>query len=171
MVELLAGAKAAERLTEQAIVALTAAATDATFYREGLSDEQLAHNRRIVAISGSTALAAAAAAHQHLVVAHVGGELAGYVISTIHAADDRELDWLMVHPRFHGTGVSPALMEAGMEWLGLERPMWLNVIRYNKRAIAFYRRFGFAIDPGPAPPRPIPNLVMRRPPGPLQPIR
>lgn len=171
MIELFADGEAAERVTEEAIVSLTKAATDATFYREDLSDDQLAHNRHIVAVSGSTALAAAAAAHRHLVVAFVDGTLAGYVISTVHAENDRELDWMMVHPRFHGTGVSIALMAAGMDWLGLDRPMWLNVIRYNARAIAFYRRFGFAIDPAPAPPRPIPNLIMRRPAGPLQPIR
>ena len=164
MTQLVADEAALERVRALDIVALTRAATDATFHREGLRPDQIDHNRHIVEISGRTALAAARNAHQHLVAAFVDGRFAGYVIATVHDRDSRELDWLMVHPDFHGTPVSGALMQAGMEWLGPERPMWLNVIQYNERAIAFYRRFGFEIaSPGSAE-RPIPQFIMRREP-------
>ncbi|MGZ8351421.1 MAG: GNAT family N-acetyltransferase [Allosphingosinicella sp.] len=150
-------------LDAAAIVRLTEAATETTFYREGLTPEQIAANRRIVEISGPTALAAAGHSHQHFAAAFVGEAFAGYMIATRHGASDHELDWLMVHPDFHGSGVAPLLMQAGIDWLGRDRPMWLNVIRFNDRAIRFYRRFGFEIDPATVTEKVVPNWVMRRP--------
>ena len=161
--EVATGAEAAARAGAAAITALTEAATGATFYRDGLTPEQVAANRRIVAISAPTCLAAAAAAHQHFAAAFVARRFAGYVIATVHAPDERELDWLMVHPDFHGSGVAGALMETGMDWLGRDRPIWLNVIRHNARAIGFYRRFGFEIDPAARTAHAVPHHVMRRP--------
>jgi GNAT superfamily N-acetyltransferase len=163
MIELLDNAAALERIGAAEIVALTRAATDATFYREGLEPDQLAHNRHIVEISGPTAVAAAANAHQHLVAAFVDRALAGFAIATVHEPGNHELDWLMVHPDFHGGDVSRGLMQAGMDWLGTDSPMWLNVIRYNERAIRFYRRFGFEIDSPGSAERAIPQFVMKRP--------
>ncbi|MES2724185.1 MAG: GNAT family N-acetyltransferase [Pseudomonadota bacterium] len=141
---------------------LTCRATDATFYRDGLTPEQTAANLRVVEISGPTCAAAAQADHQHLAAAFIGDELAGYVIATRHAPDDLELDWLMVDPAFHGSGVAAGLMQAGIAWLGQDQPMWLNVIAYNARAIAFYEKFGFAVDPDATTPHAIPHHIMRR---------
>jgi ribosomal protein S18 acetylase RimI-like enzyme len=164
-VVLRANEEALEWIDVERVVALTAAATDATFYRDDLDDAQVAANRHVVAISGPTAVAAVANAHQHFVAAFVDGTFAGYVIATRHAEDDRELDWLMVHPDFHGCGVAGRLMEAGIDWLGRDRALWLNVIRFNERAIRFYRRFGFEIDPETETGKLVPNWVMRRPEG------
>ena len=165
MPELLADRAALARIDSDSVIALTRAATDSTFYGEGLRPDQLARNARVVASSGPTALAAAGNAHQHFVAAFVDGRFAGFVIATLHGPDDRELDWLMVHPDFHGSDVSIALMKAGMAWLGTGRPMWLNVLQHNERAIRFYRRFGFEISgPSPAPDEDsIPQFIMRRP--------
>lgn len=156
------GAAALNRLAPDAIANLTQAATEATFYRDDLTPEQLAANRRIIDISTSCCAGAAANDHQQFAAAFVDGCFAGYVISTIHAPDNHELDWLMVHPDFHGSGVAAALMQAGMEWLGTSRPMWLNVIRHNERAIRFYRRFGFEIDPQATTDHVVPHWIMRR---------
>ena len=164
MIELLRDQAALERIGAAEIVSLTAAATDATFYRDDLRPDQIAHNRHIVEISGPTALAAAASPHQHFVAAFADGRFAGFVIATLHDAESRELDWLMVHPDFHGSPVSRTLMDAGMAWLGTERPMWLNVIQFNERAIRFYRRFGFEIAEPGDPERAIPQFIMRREP-------
>lgn len=71
----------------------------------------------------------------------------------------------MVHPDHHGSGVAGALMEAGVAWLGADKPLWLNVLRYNERAIRFYRRFGFEIDPQATTTHVIPHWIMRRPAG------
>lgn len=161
---LLSGREAFARAGEAGIAALTEAATRATFYREGMDEAQLAANRRIVAISGPTCRAASAAGHQHLAIAFdADGAPAGYVIATRHGPGDHELDWLMVDPRWHGSGLAAVLMEEGLGWLGRDRPAWLTVIRHNHRAIAFYRRFGFEIDRGAPIERVVPHWIMRRP--------
>lgn len=156
---------ALERAGEDAIMRLTEAATAATFYRDGLSEEQLAANRRIIGISGPSCAAAAGNADQCFAAAFVGEALAGYVIATCHAPDDLELDWLMVHPDHHGGGVAASLMEAGIAWLGPDKPLWLNVIAYNERAIRFYRKFGFEVDPEARTGHVVPHAIMRRLPG------
>ncbi len=141
---------------------VTAAATQSTFFRDDMSDAQLASNRRIVEISGATALAAAESGHQLFSAAFVDERLAGFVICTRHADKGHELDWLMVHPDFHGSAVAASLMEHGMRWLGLEQSMWLTVIAYNERAQRFYRRFGFEVDPGTPMDHVVPHVIMRR---------
>ena len=162
MVELVEGEAALERIDRGDVIALTGAATDATFYVDGLTAEQVAANRRIVAISAESCLAAMTNSNQLFAAALVDGLFAGYVIATVHAPDDRELDWIMVHPDFHGTGVAIALMEAGIAWLGDDRPLWLNVIRDNGRAIGFYRKFGFEVDPEARTAHLVPHVIMRR---------
>jgi ribosomal protein S18 acetylase RimI-like enzyme len=141
---------------------LTDAATSASFYRDDLTAEQRAANRRVVDISEPTAHAAACAANQLFAAAFVDGAFAGYVIATRHGPNDHELDWLMVHPDYHGTNVAEELMRAGIEWLGKAKPMWLNVIRHNTRAIRFYERFGFSVDPTATTTHIVPHVIMRR---------
>lgn len=163
MIELLKDAAALARLDTEDITALTDRATAATFYTADLNPGQVEANRNVVRIAAETALRACANAHQMFGAAFVDGGFAGYVISTVHAPDDRELDWLMVDPAFHGSGVSSGLMRAGMEWLGLDRPMWLNVIQHNERAIRFYRKHGFEVDHHTKLERAVPHFIMRRP--------
>jgi ribosomal protein S18 acetylase RimI-like enzyme len=125
----------------------------------------MAANERIPPLSGQVFFAAAASEAQHLAAAFADGRLAGFVIATRHGPDDLELDWLMVDPEWHGTGLAALLMEEGMSWLRLDRPMWLTVIRHNDRAMRFYRRFGFEIDTGTQLDRVVPHWIMRRPAG------
>lgn len=160
--EICGDAEVLARVSPADLTALTRRATDATFYRDGLTPEQSAANLRVVEISGPSCAAAAEADHQHLAAAFVGDDLAGYVIATRHAPGDLELDWLMVDPAFHGSGVAAGLMQAGVAWLGQDQPMWLNVIAYNARAIAFYEKFGFAVDPQATTAHAIPHRIMRR---------
>lgn len=162
--ELFTDEEAIERTSDDAIRELTRLATAATYYAEGLKPDEIAFVERVVRISADCVAAAARNTHQHLVTAMEGAELAGFVIATVHDEDSRELDWLMVDPNFHGSGVSPLLMRAGMAWLGEDRPQWLNVVRHNERAIRFYRRHGFEIDPDARCPHVMPHCIMRRPP-------
>lgn len=155
-------AAALERIGRIEITALTDHATGATFYTDDLTPEQVEANKRVVSIAADTALAAVANAHQFFTAAFVEGQFAGYMIATVHARDDRELDWLMVDPAFHGRGIADALMRAGMDWLGTGRPMWLNVIRHNDRAIRFYRKHGFEVDHDAEIERIVPHFIMRR---------
>jgi ribosomal protein S18 acetylase RimI-like enzyme len=165
--EVVDGAAALARIAPGEIARLTEAATNATFYRDDLTSDQRAANRRIVEISEATARAAAARENQNFSAAFVDSRFAGYVIATRHAATDLELDWLMVHPDFHGTDVAASLMRRGIAWLGEGNAMWLNVIRHNERAIRFYRRFGFGIDPAAKTAHIVPHVIMRRSPWPL----
>jgi len=48
----------------------------------------------------------------------------------------------------HGTGLAQKMMDSVFEWLDLSKPIVLEVASYNKRAIAFYRKYGFEIDEG-----------------------
>lgn len=153
------------RLRPGDITDLTEAATTATFYHDELTAEQVAANGRVVAISRDCCTAAAGNEHQHFAAAFVDDRFAGYMIATRHGDDDLELDWLMVHPDHHGAGVAAALMDVGIDWLGADMPMWLNVIRRNERAIRFYRRFGFEIDAMAITSHVVPHWIMRRPAG------
>jgi ribosomal protein S18 acetylase RimI-like enzyme len=116
----------------------------------------------VVRISADTALSAVEDNHQIFIAAFVDGAFAGYMIATVHGPDSRELDWLMVDPAFHGQGVADELMKAGVEWLGRDRPMWLNVLQHNERAIGFYRRHDFEVDLDARTEHLIPHFVMRR---------
>lgn len=160
--DLVVDADALARIGEGEIEALTRAATNATFYGPPLNDDQLAANRRIATISTATCEEAAQSEAQVFVAAFIDGRFTGYVIGTRHAGLGNELDWLMVHPDFHGTPVSAALMDAGMDWLGRDAPMWLTVIQHNARAIRFYEKFGFAIDRQAKTHHIVPHFIMRR---------
>ncbi|HEY4546726.1 MAG TPA: GNAT family N-acetyltransferase [Pedomonas sp.] len=164
-VELHFDADALGRCSADDIAALTDAATQSTYYRDGLTPEQLAAIRRIVDISAETCTKAAENQHQLLVGAFIDDKLGGFLISTCHAADNREIDWMMVHPSHHGLGVGAALMRTGIEWLDPSQPQWLNVVAHNDRAINFYRKYGFEIDGPLTPPKAIDQWIMRRPGG------
>lgn len=163
MTQLLNDADALNHIGAADITALTQRATEATFYRNDLRPDEVEANRRVVRISAETALGAIENENQLFTAAFVDGKFAGYMIATVHAPDNRELDWLMVDPAFHGRGVADALMRAGVEWLGRDRPMWLNVLQHNERAIGFYRRHDFHVDPDARTDHLIPHFVMRRP--------
>jgi ribosomal protein S18 acetylase RimI-like enzyme len=162
MIELLNGAAALDRIGAADIAALTEAATRATYYRSGLTAAQVASIRRIVEIAAPNCVDAIANPNRHFAAAFVAGAFGGYVIATVHAEEDRELDWLMVDPAFHGRGVATVLADEGLDWLGRDRALWLNVVRHNERAIRFYRRFGFEIDPAALTGHVVPHHIMRR---------
>ena len=105
-VEYRTGLEGLRGLSGDDIVALTRLATAATFYSVPLTKAQVAANERIPAISASAVFEAAKARHQHLVTAFIGGRLAGYMIATRHSKSDLELDWLMVDPAAHGSGLA-----------------------------------------------------------------
>jgi ribosomal protein S18 acetylase RimI-like enzyme len=144
------------------IARLTRRGTAETYLADGLGQADLAFIQHVIDISTENVLAAATDDHRFLATAFVEGRLAGFVIATAHAPDDRELDWLFVDPDHHGTGVARELMRAGMDWLGTGQSMWLSVARHNQRAIAFYAKYGFVIDCDATPPHIMPHFIMRR---------
>lgn len=162
MILIRADEEASASLETGDVVALVRRATGATFYGIPLSEAQLAANARIPLMGGQAFFDAARSSRHRLLAAFADGCLAGFLIATRHAADDLELDWLMVDPAHHGSGLADRLMVGGLDWLGDAAPIWLTVLRHNHRAIAFYRRYGFDIDPAGRLDRVVPSWIMRR---------
>lgn len=42
-----------------------------------------------------------------------------FLVATRHSKTDLEIDWLMVDPAYHGTGIADVLISCGLLWLGL----------------------------------------------------
>jgi ribosomal protein S18 acetylase RimI-like enzyme len=53
---------------------------------------------------------------------------------------------IYVLPAYQGRGAGKRLMQAALDWLGDRKPVTLSVATYNKKAMAFYRTFGFALN-------------------------
>ena len=96
-------------------------------------------------------------------VARIGGRMAGFVIVDRKDPALPEIDWLIVHPDFHGAGVAGRLMNAAFAWIGEGRAIKLGVIGYNRRAIAFYEKHGFRDTGRVAGTHKIPRKLMIRP--------
>lgn len=81
-----------------------------------------------------------------MVTAQVGqtyaGEIDGYRDETYYMVDA-----LNVAKAYRGKGVGTALMTAFLEWADPKLPVQLTVAPYNRAAISFYERFGFALNP------------------------
>ncbi len=54
-----------------------------------------------------------------------------------------EIDAMYVIPELKGRGLGKKLMEKAFEWFGPNLEVRLKVVKYNSRAIAFYKKFGF----------------------------
>lgn len=61
---------------------------------------------------------------------------------------EQHLGSLYVDKSWHGKGVAAALMGELLEWFDTRRPIVLDVVSYNERAKAFYRKWGFIEMPG-----------------------
>ena len=55
---------------------------------------------------------------------------------------------LYVDKRFHGHGVGAALIQKVIDWHDPNKPIEIEVVSYNERAKAFYRKWGFEEIPG-----------------------
>ena len=161
--QLLYDQAALARIAPGEIETLTEAATRTSFYDPSLTSDQIAANQRVVAMSTRVCEDAAASPNHAFVAAFIDNRFAGFIVCTRHGPDSHELDWMMVHPDFHGHGVARRLMDAGLDWLGRANPIWLTVIAFNARAIRFYEKFGFAIDHTAKTTHTIPHHIMRRP--------
>ncbi len=56
---------------------------------------------------------------------------------------------LYLDPEFAHRGLGSQLLQKGINWLGVDRPLELEVASYNDSAIRFYQRHGFR-EQGPA---------------------
>lgn len=79
---------------------------------------------------------------KRLWVAVSGGEVIGYCSPLKLTETSGRLGALTVTPAFQGKGVAAHLIQLAIDWFG-PMPMDLEVVAYNQRAIAFYKKFGF----------------------------
>ncbi len=77
-----------------------------------------------------------------------GGELAGFAKATQakgnEANDISEINAIYLRPGEKGQGWGQALLERVLAWLPADKPTKIHVVRYNFRAINFYKKFGFS---------------------------
>lgn len=80
----------------------------------------------------------------HVWVAKDGGEVIG--MCSADRGERNKLGALYVLPSYQGMGVGKSLIGKALEWLGEEKPVYLEVAEFNTGAIAFYIRFGFEVE-------------------------
>lgn len=70
----------------------------------------------------------------------------GVIIGFCHAVKEEKSNRIMaiyVLPKYHGTGTGKKLIELAFTWLGAEKDILVNVVKYNDHAIGFYEHMGF----------------------------
>ena len=77
-------------------------------------------------------------------VARDGKKVVGYCL-VMKKEPHNKLQVLYVLPDYQGLGVGKKLAKQGIEWLGTERDVALEVVSYNTDSIEFYKRLGFEI--------------------------
>lgn len=77
-------------------------------------------------------------------VAKDGDKVVGHCF-VIKEETYNKLQVLYVLPDYQGLGVGSLLANKGMEWLGTERDIAIEVVSYNTEAIEFYKKLGFEI--------------------------
>ncbi len=73
------------------------------------------------------------------------------VVGVVHASrttENQHLQALYIAKEYYGTGLAQQLMEAALKWIDPGRPIDLQVVTYNERAKAFYRKYEFEEVPG-----------------------
>ncbi len=70
------------------------------------------------------------------------GTVVGYCQTEKHEQENH-INALYLDPRYQGKNVGSTIFRKALEELGEEKPVGLEVVEYNTRAIEFYKRFGF----------------------------
>ena len=71
------------------------------------------------------------------------GKIIGSTTPYIDEDGRQDIGSMYVEKNWHGKGVSTALMQKAIDWFDTTRPIELGVVKYNERAKAFYRKWGF----------------------------
>jgi len=80
-------------------------------------------------------------------VAKVGNAIVGIVHGS-KLDNVQHLEAIYVDTPYHGKGVAKRLMDELMSWFDVKNPVTLEVVEYNDRAQAFYRKYGFSTVEG-----------------------
>lgn len=87
---------------------------------------------------------------QAMFVAEADGRIVGLAGPRVDDDGTQRLGALYVDRDWHGRGPGPALMLEVLHWRDPGKPLVLDVAVYNRRAIAFYRKWGFREVPDAA---------------------
>ncbi len=82
--------------------------------------------------------------NQLIKIAVVGNEVVGFIHASKHETHN-ELDALYVDSSYHGSGLAQQLVSEAFLWFDANKPVKLDVVVYNARAIRFYKKLGFQI--------------------------
>jgi ribosomal protein S18 acetylase RimI-like enzyme len=89
----------------------------------------------------------------HTWVAKVEGKVIGFC-SASKGEDKNQIRAIYLLPEYQGKGAGKKLISTAFEWLGSDKDVSLEVVKYNKQAIDFYKRMGFGegedLPPQPA---------------------
>lgn len=96
-------------------------------------------------------------------VAEQDGDIIGFIHFSTKDDENKRLEGLYVAKNAYGTGLAQQLMNEAEPWLG-SADIELEVVSYNERAKAFYRKQGFVEVPGENElfKRKLPNITMIR---------
>jgi GNAT superfamily N-acetyltransferase len=75
-------------------------------------------------------------------VAEDNGRIVGFC-GALKEGENNRIGALYVLPVLQGTGLGCSLIQKALDWLGDKKDVYVNVARYNKQAINFYKKFGF----------------------------
>lgn len=80
----------------------------------------------------------------HMVwTAQAQNKIVGFVVAKITQAGQHRVESLYVLPEFQGRGVGRSLIQQALDWHGQYVDIYLNVLAYNHRARALYKKLGF----------------------------
>jgi len=75
-------------------------------------------------------------------VAETEGNIIGFCMAIKEKGCNR-VGAIYVLQNYQGKGLGQQLIEKAFGWLGDKKDIFINVARYNKQAINFYKKFGF----------------------------
>lgn len=81
---------------------------------------------------------------------HKVAKLNGEIVGLVHASklDHQHLEALYIQDDQRGTGLAQRMIDEVLNFLDRTKPIVLEVVTYNDRAIRFYQKNGFEILPG-----------------------
>lgn len=129
------------------IEAFVSDAISEAFYKPGLTRDEIRSNKHIAQFAYPSLREATENKNRKVYIAKIDDQLAGFAVLKDLTAEIPEIDWLVVDRNFHGKGVVQGLMNKVLSLVANGKKLKLEVIQYNERAKAFYRKYGF-IDTG-----------------------
>ena len=76
------------------------------------------------------------------------GKIIGSTTPFVMENGTQRVGSIYIDKEWHGKGLGAQLMQKVVDWFDPDKPIALEVISYNERAKAFYKKWGFEEEPG-----------------------